>query len=380
MQQRLRKRLKACRPWGLAIMCLACGWPAHAADAATTALQRTVDANTKSGFAGEVLVGDAKAVRFHAVAGLSNAQTRQLHRKGQVWRWASVSKQVAAALLMQQVDAGRVALTDSVAQHLPGFNSPQAAQITVRQLLQHLSGLPNPEDSLPDPNTGLPSFYSNAGVDANIDPLAYCAGPPKRAPGEAFEYNNCDTLVLAALLEKVSGMPYDKLLQAKVSGPLKLPGLGLATSGQPRATAVGVDAKGQAVPTPRLARYGAAAALEGSALDLLAFDRALMARRLVSEASTQVMWTGDPKLGYVALGAWRYDAPLRGCDKPVALVERRGDVGGIQVRNLIAPDAGMAVIMFSNQAEFEFGEVWQGKGMTHDVLAAALCTAAAKTQ
>jgi D-alanyl-D-alanine carboxypeptidase len=353
-------------------LCLLAAQACAQTAAAPASLAQVFDAATARGFAGEVLVGDKQAVRLHAVAGLADAQKKRSHRKGQVWRWASVSKQVAVALLMQQVDAGRVALTDNVAQHLPNFQSPQAAQITVRHLLQHLSGLPNPEDSLPDAANGLPSFYSNAGVDANTDPLVYCAGPPKRAPGEAFEYNNCDTLVLAALLEKVTGTPYAKLLQNKVTVPLQLRSLSLA-AGRPRAMAVGMDAQSQTVLQPQLARYGAAAALEGSAADLLAFDRALMAYRLVSAASSQVMWTGDPKLGYVALGAWSYDAQLLGCDKPVALVERRGDVGGIQVRNVIAPERGVAVIVFSNQAEFDFGEVWQGKGMTHDLLAAALC-------
>jgi D-alanyl-D-alanine carboxypeptidase len=369
-----RKQLLMLTP----LLAMACAPVSTRALAAPTpaALQQAFDAATTRGFAGEVLVGDTRAVRFHAVAGLADAQKKRAHHKGQLWRWASVSKQVAAALLMQQVDAGRVALTENVAQHLPAFTSPQAAQITVRQLLQHLSGLPNPEDSLPNPVDGLPSFYSSAGVDANTNALAYCAGPPKRAPGEAFEYNNCDTLVLAALLEKITGSSYAKLVQNKLNQPLGLRSLGL-TTGHPRAVMVSINAKSQPVPQPQLARYGAAAALEGSALDLLAFDRALITRRLVSEANTQVMWTGDPKLGYVALGAWSYEAPLPGCEKPVALVERRGDVGGVQVRNVIAPDAKVAVIMFSNQAEFDFGEVWQGKGMTHDVLAAALCGPAA---
>jgi D-alanyl-D-alanine carboxypeptidase len=60
----------------------------------------------------------------------------------------------------------------------------------------------------------------------------------------------------------------------------------------------------------------------------------------------------------------------------LALVERRGDVGGIQVRNIIAPDAGVAVLVFTNNAEFDFGEIWQGQGFSHDLLAAALCGAA----
>jgi D-alanyl-D-alanine carboxypeptidase len=54
-------------------------------------------------------------------------------------------------------------------------------------------------------------------------------------------------------------------------------------------------------------------------------------------------------------------------------VERRGYVGGIQARNIIAPGRGVTVVMFSNQADYDFGEIWQGKGLSHDVLAAALC-------
>lgn len=57
----------------------------------------------------------------------------------------------------------------------------------------------------------------------------------------------------------------------------------------------------------------------------------------------------------------------------VDLVERRGYGGDIQARNIIAPGHGVSVVMFSNQAAFDFGEIWQGQGFSHDVLAAALC-------
>jgi hypothetical protein len=51
-------------------------------------------------------------------------------------------------------------------------------------------------------------------------------------------------------------------------------------------------------------------------------------------------------------------------------------VGGIQARNIIAPGRGVSIVVFSNQAEFDFGEIWQGQGFSHDLLAAALCAPA----
>ena len=70
---------------------------------------------------------------------------------------------------------------------------------------------------------------------------------------------------------------------------------------------------------------------------------------------------------------WSFPARLAGCAAPVALVERRGDVGGIQVRNVIAPDLGRSIAIFTNDDAVDFGEVWQGRGLSYDLLSAAFC-------
>jgi D-alanyl-D-alanine carboxypeptidase len=342
---------------------------AAAADAGSESLRRSFAAAMAQGFAGEVLVGDLQRVHFHAVAGLAHRQPAQPHLAGQVWRWASVSKQVAATLVMREVDAGRVELDQPLSRYLPSFKGPSAERITVRHLLQHLSGLPNPDDTPAGPD-GIPGFYAAGGPQA----LAFCAGAPRREPAVEFNYNNCDTLLVGELLAQVSGTPYARWLQQQLTTPLQLKTLRLADDrNPPRARAMAYDAKGAPVPQPLLSRFGAAGALEGSAPDLLAWDRALMSGRLVSPAGLRTLWAGEPKWGYVALGAWGFEAQLAGCAQPVQLVERRGDVGGIQVRNILAPALGMAVIVFTNLAEWEFGEVWQGKGFTHELLSAALC-------
>lgn len=336
-------------------------------------LQQVVDAARAQGFAGEVLVADADRVWFEQAVGLAQRQPDVAHKPGAVWRWGSVSKQVTVTLAMQQVDAGRLSLDDTLAQRWPAFQAPNAAQITVRHLMQHVSGLAHPDNS-PRDAEGVWSFYRRQGPPWQPEALRFCAGPATAVPGERFRYGDCDTLVLAGLLEHITGQPIRQLMQERLAKPLGLRSLRL-NEGRTHAMAVPMDASGQPVPQPVMATYGAAGAMEGTARDLLAFNRALLAGRVVSAASRQAMWTGEPKWGYAALGVWAFTTPIAGCAEPVDLVERRGYVGGIQARSIIAPARGVSVVMFSNSADFDFGEIWQGQGMSHDVLAAALCAA-----
>ena len=98
-----------------------------------------------------------------------------------------------------------------------------------------------------------------------------------------------------------------------------------------------------------------------------------MTHRLLSPELTMEMWRPDPKLGQAALGAWSYEVPLAGCAKPVAIVERRGEIGGVQIRNFLLPQTGIALAAFTRAPLIDFGEVWQGKGLSYDLLSAVLC-------
>lgn len=151
------------------------------------------------GFAGEVLVAEAGRVWFEQAVGLARRQPDMAHQTGAVWRWGSVSKQVTVTLAMQRVDAGLLKLDDTLAARWPAFQAPGAERITVRQLMQHLSGLAHTDDS-PAQADGVPAFYRRAGPPWQPEALRFCAGPARSAPGERFLDNDCDTLVLAGLL------------------------------------------------------------------------------------------------------------------------------------------------------------------------------------
>ena len=286
------------------------------------------------------------------------------------WRWASVTKQVIATLVMQEVVAGRIDLDRPVATYLPGFKSANARLVSVRQLLRHQSGLPNPDDTAASP--GAIPAYDTPGYRGSRDPLTgYCAGPVKRPPGGGWEYNDCDYVVAGALLEAVTGQSWQTLVRTRITAPH-----GMATVGAfPTARAVITGTIGGRPDLGYdLGAFGAAAGLYGTAKDLWRFDRALMKGEFVPAAALAELWDGRPTLGAIALGQWAFTAPLQGCPYPVRIVERRGQIGGVQVRNFILPEWNVVVIVFASRAEQEFGEVWQGKGFSHDLLAAAVCS------
>jgi CubicO group peptidase (beta-lactamase class C family) len=360
--------------------------PAAAAPPAPIAgmWQATLAAAQSGGLRGHLIVADSSVLHGEDLGSSSG------NGGNSVWRWASVSKQLVATLVMQEVDAGRLALDTPIKAYVPGLELANADKVTLRQLLQHTSGLPNVEDTpvnaagtmlvifergKPQPmvragdRAGHRAGHS-AGLRAGLN--AVCAGPAKAEPDMRFEYNDCDTEVAGMVLETVTGLPLARLLERRLFKPLRMTGARLLKAGDSNGR-TGFFADGSADDFIDVGRFGAAGAVAGPPAALARFDQALMAGRLMSSAARAEMWKGEPKLGFAALGQWVYAVPLKGCAAPVELVERRGSIGGVEIRNVIAPALGKIVIAFADRPA-EFGEPWQGKGLTYDLLSAAFCS------
>lgn len=368
----VRKPGRKGRAVRIILLALAALFAAGEASAQKTFLG-VAEAARDAGFEGVLVVGDRNGPVISAVSGQARPGVK--HTLDEVWPWASVTKQVTAALVLQEVERGRLSLDSTLSSVLPSFPGSSAGRVTIRQLLQHTSGLPNPEKGSQSPVWRAPAFYlrEKAPKRQADDAEGYCAGPPAAEPGARFDYNNCDYIVLGAVLESLDGAAYADLVRTRIAEPLGLESLRTAPRKRPkRRDVVGHD--GQTVSPPfNEATYGAAGALFGTAEDLLAFDRALLEGRVVGEAARAEMWKGDPALGYAALGAWAFPARLAGCTEPVALIERRGAVGGVQVRNIIAPERRRMLVAFVNDGAFDFGEIWQGKGWSWEFASAAFC-------
>ena len=279
------------------------------------------------------------------------------------WPWASVTKQVVAVLIMQQVESKKIRLDRNASRYLPGLkrNSP-----TVRQLLQHQSGLRNPDDSPVDENN-VPDFYTTGPTG-----LDWCL-KGRGTPGGDWRYNNCDYIVLGAILEKVTGKTLATLIEENIGSRIGWSDTRLLRLEQP-GSYYGQD-KSYDI---RIARYGASAGLVGPLEDMLRFDRSFFGgssftRPIFSKESRDAMWESDPALGYMGLGQWVFEAPLAGCDTPVKIVERRGAIGKYQLRNITLPSSKTALAIATQKEGFEFGEIWTGRGFMYEALSVAAC-------
>ncbi len=122
---------------------------------------------------------------------------------------ASLTKVVATApAVMQLLEQGKIRLNDPVVKYIPEFGQNGKGDITVRDLLTHFSGLP-PDLDLSHPWTGRDVGYSMAFSSTPISP-----------PGARFVYSDINFIVLAAMVERVSRIPFDSYCPQNIFTPL----------------------------------------------------------------------------------------------------------------------------------------------------------------
>ena len=222
-------------------------------------LRAIVDkAHTAGTFDGVVVVSHNGQAIFKEAVGLADRVRHIPMTEHTVFRLASETKQVTALLIMQEVSAGRLSLDAPAGQYLHEL-APSAGRVGVRQLLQHVSGLANPSDG---PDDVVPPFYLRVDRDAGDNTksaLGFCSSSIKREPGQQFEYNNCNYLVLGAILEKVTGKRYAEIVQERVIRPLHLSSWGVleADSKGAPVLAKGCSTDGKEELFQNAATYGA---------------------------------------------------------------------------------------------------------------------------
>ena len=193
-------------------------------------------AHTEGNFDGVVVVSQEGQAPLIVATGLADRMAKTANRPDTLFRLGSLTKQVTALMIMQEVTSGHLRLDQKVGEFVKSLPD-SSGQVTIRQLLQHVSGLRNPSDG---PDDAVPPFYLRtdpAVTDMTRVANGYCSETPKRAPGQSFEYNNCDYIILGAVLEAITGKGYPKILRERVTEPLGLRSWGMFPPTPPRAPA-----------------------------------------------------------------------------------------------------------------------------------------------
>ena len=187
-------------------------------DVVKSRMQTLVDAGYPAALAAHT---DASGNVIGAAVGKGDLSTGEAPPIDGEVRIGSNNKTVVAVIIMQLVEEGKVRLDEPVETYLPGLVKGEGIDgsgITVRQLLQHTSGLPEYTDTIATSIFEIRDEYHSPRdfLDAAL------AKPAAFQPGEKFAYTNTNYIVLGLLIEKVTKRTLGEQIDQRIVRPLGL--------------------------------------------------------------------------------------------------------------------------------------------------------------
>ena len=291
---------------------LACTALAGAAPPSESELQRSADRLiAKSGLPGVVTLLEQDGRRTVVASGLSDVARRRALRTTDRFWVGSITKAFVATVVMQLVAESRLGLDDTAEDLLPG-RLREGERIRLRHLLNHTSGIPE--------YMGLDPWATAVNRDPRVVIPAHrlvssaARLPLDFEPGTRASYSNTNYLVLAEILERVTGRPIGSLLRERIVEPLGLRATGFVRG--PRAVGGnrvhGYDVSGPRPVDVSLHRLGgpwADGALVSNAHDLVVFFGALLRGKLVPPRLVALMRTRTKVPGSHGEGLGLYQLP-----------------------------------------------------------------------
>ncbi len=270
-----------------------------------------------------------------------------------VFAIGSVSKNFTATAILLLQEDGALSVNDSLHQYLPSFPNIDST-ITIKQLLQHRSGIYNYTD-----NTAWQNAVNNSPSQPMLplDVLNNYIGNPTGAPGSGFRYSNTNYLLLGLIIEEASGMEYHSFIRQRVLDPHQLNSFYVAEN-EP-ATGVAPhnwsdpDMNGSATDIynfPLTAVFGSSpadGALTGTPNDLARYGQLLYTGQILQDSSLQQMLqfgaTMSSTFNGYGLGTMRFmlgGHPVWG---------HSGNIAGFAATLAFSPTDSIVVALASNQ-------------------------------
>ena len=191
-------------------------------------LREFVDKGTAAGFV--TLVARHGKIAALEATGYTDLETRQPMKTNNIFQLHSMTKPVVCMAAMMLAEQGKLHVDDPVEIHLPEFRGQWAIQtknpdggvvlqkvnrkVTLRDLMTHTSGMiSDPPPAIGELHGALHKSLADVVLVESQQPLLF-------QPGTKWSYSNAGIASLARVVEVVSGMPYEKFLEAKIFKPL----------------------------------------------------------------------------------------------------------------------------------------------------------------
>ncbi|HEY2027089.1 MAG TPA: serine hydrolase [Gemmatimonadaceae bacterium] len=243
-------------------------------------------------FDGSIIVAARGAPIYRRAFGLADVESHRPFTPVTISNVGSVSKQFTAMAIMMLAEEGKIGYDDDISRYVPEVGGTLRG-ITLRQLLNHTSGIPDVGD---------------LGIDhprlTNDDVLRRLAGPNAlvSTPGEKYRYSNPNYVLLAVVVERLSGQHFADFLATRIFGPLGMHDTFVYAGSplNPATTAMSYDQFGNRADDDAL--LTGSSGVYSTVDDLLKWDQALYTNRLVRQSTLAQAFTP----GHVTQGTSTY--------------------------------------------------------------------------
>jgi CubicO group peptidase (beta-lactamase class C family) len=296
-------------------------------------------------FNGAVLVADNGKVIYKKGFGLANMEWNIPNAPDTKFRLGSITKQFTATVILQLVEQGKIKLDGKLIDYLPDYRKDTGEKVTIHHLLSHTSGIPS--------YTALPGFAQNISRNPfTVDDFIkkYTSGDLEFEPGTKFAYDNSGYFLLGAIIEKVTGKPYEQVVKENIFDPLGMKNSGYDHWGtilSKRATGYTKTAAGyDTAPYLDMSIPYAAGSLYSTVEDLYLWDQAMYGEKILSARSKELML--KPNLNDYAYGLFIRTATLGPNKLAVPTVFHNGGINGFSTSMLRIPGEKRLIVLLDN--------------------------------
>lgn len=145
------------------------------------------------------------------------------------FRIASITKAFTAVIVLQLYDEGKIDLDKTIGYYLPAYSGEARDRASIRNLLDHTSGMQNFDAGLTSYDEALKNGIEHYQMPFTTDQLVnrFCSGKLVHEPGKVFDYNNGEYIILGKIIEKVTGQTFDEALKKRILRPLGMENSGM---------------------------------------------------------------------------------------------------------------------------------------------------------
>ncbi len=250
---------------------------------------------------GNVLIAEKGVITYNKSFGLANENTKQKLDANSIFDLASVSKQFTALGIVLLKEQGKLNYDDLFSKYIPELSFYEG--VTIKHLLQHTGGLPDYMEL-------FETSFDKDKIATNDDVIKFYSNKKPKIlfePGKNWRYSNTGYVLLASIIEKVSGIKYGDFLSKFVFKPLKMKSTFVQTNNYPSSKIENIaysytysDSLKKLVLTSELEEFNYVKMFSGvvgdggvfsNVMDLIKWDRAIQNHKLISSEMKKEMFT-----------------------------------------------------------------------------------------